>query len=134
LCPGPRPSPYQLLQEHYQIRAWRDAARPFRGVVSVSRSGIGVTVGAGRARPSRLGGPAPKPPNNWASIKPIVAAPFWRIHDAKEPLPNFASAPGDLVACCQPGRRGLQHHSSGWSEGAWRYKHQRRVLQLLLLQ
>jgi hypothetical protein len=39
-------------------------------------SGIGVTVGAGRPRPSRLGGPAPKPPNNWASIKPIVADPF----------------------------------------------------------
>jgi len=79
-------------------------------------------------------GPAPKSPNDWASIKPIVAHPFGGVRDDKDPLPNFASAPGDFVACCQSGRQGLQHHSSGWSEGAWRHKHQRRMLQLLLLQ
>ena len=79
-------------------------------------------------------GPAPKSPNDWASIKPIVAHPFGGVRDVKDPLPNFASAPGDFVACCQSGRQGLQHHSSGWSEGAWRHKHQRRMLQLLLLQ
>ena len=81
-------------------------------------------------------GLAPKPPNDWASIKPIVAHPFGGVRDDNDPLLNFASAPGDFVACCQssPRRRGLQNHSSGWSEGAWRHKHQRRMMQLLLLQ
>src|SRR6476620_7169598 len=79
-------------------------------------------------------GPAPKPPNYWATINPIVAHHFGGGRDGNDPLSNFASAPGDFVACCQSGRRELQHHSSGWSEGAWRHKHQRRVLQLLLLQ
>src|SRR6478672_1154333 len=81
-------------------------------------------------------GPAPKTPNNWASIRPIVAHPFGGVRDDNDPLPNFASTPGDFVACCQSGprRRELQHHSSGWSEGAWRHKHQRTMLQLLLLQ
>jgi transposase len=40
----------------------------------------------------------------------------------------------DGYACRQPGRQELQHHSSGWREGAWRHKHQRRMLQLLLFQ
>src|SRR6478672_12107869 len=100
----------------------------------------------------QLLGSAQKLPNNWAKIKadcgppfwPIVAHPFGRlwptpfggVRDGNDPLPNFASAAGDFVACCQSGprRRGLQHHSSGWSEGAWRHKHQRRMLQLLVLQ
>jgi hypothetical protein len=74
-------------------------------------------------------GPAPKSPNDWASIKPIVAHPFGGVRDDNDPLPNFASAPGDFVACCQSGprRRELQHYSSRWSEGAWRHKHQRRM-------
>ena len=84
----------------------------------------------------QLLGSAQKLPNNWASIRPIVAHPFGGVRDDNDPLLNFASAPGDFVACCQssPRRRGLQNHSSGWSEGAWRHKHQRRMLQLLLLQ
>jgi hypothetical protein len=84
----------------------------------------------------QLLGSAQKLRNKWASIKPIVAHPFGGVRDDNDPLLNFASAPGDFVACCQssPRRRGLQNHSSGWSEGAWRHKHQRRMLQLLLLQ
>ena len=48
-------------------------------------------------------GPVPKPPNDWASIKSIVAHPFGGVRDDNDPLPNFASAPGDFVACCQSG-------------------------------
>ena len=51
-------------------------------------------------------GPAPKPPNYWASIKP-VAHPFGGVRDDNDPLPNFASAPGDFVACCQSGGQEL---------------------------
>ena len=50
-------------------------------------------------------------------------------------FPTLLVLPATLwLAASLVRRQELQHHSSGWSEGAWRHKHQRRMLQLLLLQ
>ena len=132
-------SPQRKLVEAPQPEELLDGGHPDLPSADVKSASSGTVTKGRRLRPGVLSsawvrGPAPKPPNNWASIRRLWPALFGGSHDANDPLPNFASAPGDFVACCQSGRQGLQHHSSGWSEGTWRHKHQRRMLQLLLLQ
>ena len=62
--------------------------------------------------------------SDWASKTPIVVHPLWSDPRWQRPASQLCECSRRLCACCQSGprRRGLHHHSSGWSGGAWRHK------------